>query len=190
MIKFINPALYGAVILFFFLPFLEIRCNGNKLVEASGMSLALNLKMDVPSQGLFGQMADSPDLSALDSSKRKPDVISLSVLIIMVVSGGLWFVKSVSERWVAIIGGSLATVLLALLQIAYRGTFDEKTGGDFGEMFQYVKFTIHFSYGYWLALMACLSLVILNVYLKVQEKRNAYLVPYSPEKEPDILNEV
>lgn len=190
MFKFINPALYGAVILFFFLPFLEIRCNGNKLIEASGMALALNLKMDMPSQGFLGQMADSPDLSALDSSKRKPDVISLSVLIIMVVSAGLWFVKSISERWVAIIGGSLATILLALLQIAYSGKFDEQSGGDFGEMFQYVKFTVHFSYGYWLALMACLSLVILNVYLKIQEKRNAYLVPYSPEKEPDILDEV
>ncbi len=189
MFKFVNPALYGAVVLFFFLPFLEIRCNGSTLVQASGYALALNLKMDMPSQGFMGQMADSPDLSALDSSKRKPDVLSLGVLILMFIGGVLWFVNRKTERWAAIIGGSISTILLALLQLVYSGKLEEKTGGDFGEIFQYVKFTIHFGIGYWLSLLACLGLVVVNVYLKIQERRNAALLPYTPENEPDLLDE-
>jgi hypothetical protein len=58
-------------------------------------------------------------------------------------------------------------------------------------MLGYMRFTLHFVYGYWLALLGCISLLAYNIFNQIQDNRAKVLQVYYPvtkEDSPDIID--
>jgi hypothetical protein len=184
--KLINPGLFAIGILFFFLPFMEIRCNNQPLTEASGFALAFNLKMDVANENLAAYANKSPDMAQLNDKQRRPDVFSLSVLILMALALVLSLVPSMHRYWPAIIASSLSAIILILMQWLVKSKFDEQMSASGGEEFmQYIKISVHFGTGYWLVLFLNAGIALINIVLMRNARRDEVIVPYYPESSSD-----
>jgi hypothetical protein len=197
MRKYINSGLFTVVILLFFLPFMEVRCNNQEVVHASGMAMALNLKFDT-NEDLFGGMGgmmgeDNKMQSALDSNNRKPDVFGLITLFLMIVGVTFQFVPVLQKPWMSAVVAGVAVLSLLLMYIIYTSGWEKKigSGGAGAEMLGYMNFTLHFVYGYWLSLLGCVGLLAYNIFNQVQDKRAKALEVYYPitkEDSPDIID--
>jgi len=197
MRKYINSGLFTVVILLFFLPFMEVRCNNQEVVHASGMAMALNLKFDT-NEDLFGGMGgmmgeDNKMQSALDSNNRKPDVFGLITLFLMIVGIAFQFVPVLQKPWMSAIVAGVAVLSLLLMYVIYTSGWEKKigSGGAGAEMLGYMNFTLHFVYGYWLSLLGCVGLLAYNIFNQVQDKRAKALEIYYPitkEDSPDIID--
>ena len=197
MRKYINSGLFTVVILLFFLPFMEVRCNNQEVVHASGMAMALNLKFDT-NEDLFGGMGgmmgeDNKMQSALDSNNRKPDVFGLITLFLMIVGIAFQFVPVLQKPWMSAIVAGVAVLSLLLMYVIYTSGWEKKigSGGAGAEMLGYMNFTLHFVYGYWLSLLGCVGLLAYNIFNQVQDKRAKALEVYYPitkEDSPDIID--
>jgi hypothetical protein len=197
MRKYINSGLFTVVILLFFLPFMEVRCNNQEVVHASGMAMALNLKFDT-NEDLFGGMGgmmgeDNKMQSALDSNNRKPDVFGLITLFLMIVGIAFQFVPVLQKPWMSAIVAGVAVLSLLLMYVIYTSGWEKKigSGGAGAEMLGYMNFTLHFVYGYWLSLLGCIGLLAYNVFNQIQDKRAKALEVYYPitkDDSPDIID--
>lgn len=190
MHKFVNSGLFVTVILLFFLPFMEIRCNDEAFIHASGMAMAFELPFEVNDSMMSGYMQGNEELNnAMSDSKRKPDVFGLIVLFISVIGVAFQFIPVLNKPWMtSLIGGLALLSLLAMYFFYNKGWEKQMSGGN--EMLRYFKFTLHFVYGYWLALITTLLIFGFNVYRQIQERRNAYIAPYVGEASPDVTDEV
>jgi hypothetical protein len=195
MRKYINSGLFTVVILLFFLPFMEVRCNNQEILHASGMAMALNLKFDT-NEDLFGGMGgmmgeDNKMQSALDSNNRKPDVFGLITLFLMIVGVAFQFVPVLQKPWMSAIVAGVAVLSLLLMYVIYTSGWKDKIGSGGAEMLGYMNFTLHFVYGYWLSLLGCIGLLAYNIFNQIQDKRAKALAVYYPitkEDSPDIID--
>jgi hypothetical protein len=176
---------------------MEVRCNDQEIVHASGMAMALNLKFDT-NEDLFGGMGgmmgeDNKMQSALDSNNRKPDVFGLITLFLMIVGVTFQFVPVLQKPWMSAVVAGVAVLSLLLMYIIYTSGWEKKigSGGAGAEMLGYMNFTLHFVYGYWLSLLGCVGLLAYNIFNQVQDKRAKALEVYYPitkEDSPDIID--
>ncbi|UPT68923.1 MAG: hypothetical protein M0D57_09990 [Sphingobacteriales bacterium JAD_PAG50586_3] len=80
--RFLNPGSFGIVILCFLLPFINIKCNGVKLITLSGVQMATGANINAGDQGMFGKrMMD--ETSTADKTKMMsiPLLVTLIVLV-------------------------------------------------------------------------------------------------------------
>jgi hypothetical protein len=195
MRKYINSGLFTVVILLFFLPFMEVRCNDQEIVHASGMAMALNLKFETNEDlfgGMGGMMKDNNEMqSALDKNNRKPDVFGIITLFLMVIGIAFQFVPSLSKPWISALIGGIALIALLLMYFIYTKGWEDKLNSGGVEMLGYMRFTLHFVYGYWLALLGCIGLLAYNIFNQIQDNRAKALEVYYPitkEDSPDIID--
>jgi hypothetical protein len=195
MRKYINSGLFSVVILLFFLPFMEVRCNNDKIVHATGVAMALNLKFETNSQlgGLGGMMNKNDELqSALDSGKRKPDVFGLITLFLLHVGIIFQFIPVLQKPWMSAILAGVAALSLSLMYFIYTSGWEEKISSIRGaEIGGFMNFTLHFVYGYWLALLGCIGLLAYNIFNQIQDNRAKAIAVYYPvtkDEAPDIID--
>lgn len=195
MRKYINSGLFTVVILLFFLPFMEVRCNDQEIVHASGMAMAFNLKFETNEDlfgGMGGMMKDNNELqSQLDKNNRKPDVFGLITLFLMLLGIAFQFIPSLNKPWMSAVVSGVALLSLFLMHLIYSKAWEEKLSSGGAEMLGYMKFTLHFVYGYWLALLGCIGLLSYNIFNQIQDNRTKALEVYYPitkEDSPDIID--
>lgn len=196
MRKYINSGLFSVVILLFLLPFIEVRCNDQEIVHASGMAMALNLKFETNEDvfgGMGGMMKDNDQMtSALDKQNRKPDVFGIITLFVMLLGIAFQFIPVLQKSWISAVLAGVAILSLLLMYLIYTRGWEKKMNSESGsEMFGYMKFTLHFVYGYWLALLGCIGLFAYNIFNQIQDNRNNRLELYYPvtkEEAPDIID--
>lgn len=195
MRKYINSGLFTVVILLFFLPFMEVRCNDQEIVHASGIAMALNLKFETNEDlfgGMGGMMKDNNELqSQLDKNNRKPDVFGLITLFLMLLGIAFQFIPALNKPWMSAVVSGVALISLLLMYLIYSNAWEKKLNSGGAEMLGYMRFTLHFVYGYWLALLGCISLLAYNIFNQIQDNRAKVLQVYYPvtkEDSPDIID--
>jgi len=121
---------YLVVLLLFFLPFLEIRCNGMKLQTVSGFQLATGFKTD--NRNSMGA-DDMLTKSATKSDSHKPNMYAMAGLALAVLGLILSVVNTRSTAAGGIATGVLGAAALAGLLIDIKKQTRSGLFGDLAE---------------------------------------------------------
>jgi hypothetical protein len=187
---YLNSGLFAFVLIFFFLPFIEIRCNDSALAEMSGIHMATGAKPELNDPSLMDYLKDNPQFSALKNQEAGPDPMTIIAGLSLFAGLVLQIVLRRRRELVAIICALTAFLVLIALQVIMKYQWNKQMAGA-EEMMTYVKFTLNFVIGYWLAVGGSFLLSALNGYYLIAERRDKPLVVFEPDHEsPDTLEEV
>lgn len=191
MFKIINSSLFLALLLCFFLPFIEIKCNDTKLGSMTGFSMMTGGDMELQDMSMMDYLKDNKEFNMLNKQRKDhPDVFSLIAFSLLVIGLILSLVlKSYREQ---------SSIIIALLVLAVLFVFRgfmlyqwNKQMGSQPEMFSYIKLTLNFAIGFWLVIVGCFAISGLNV-SSLLKKRNQMkaLSEFHSEDSPDTLEEL
>jgi lysylphosphatidylglycerol synthetase-like protein (DUF2156 family) len=188
---YINSGLFTVLILFFFLPFIEIKCNDSKLASMSGydMITAGDIKMEDAS--MMEYMKNSEEFSLLDKQRKKQtDIISLAALILIVLGAVLSLVLKKFREETAIIIALVSIIILLIYRGIMLYQWDKQMSSQ-GDMFSYVRITLNFAIGFWLIVIGNSVITALNsFYLFQRRKQKADIIELNDSDSQDILEEV
>jgi lysylphosphatidylglycerol synthetase-like protein (DUF2156 family) len=188
---YINSSLFTVLILFFFLPFLEIKCNDSKLASITGYSLVTSGDMDMEDASMMEYMKNSEEFSLLDKQRKKqPDLFSIAALTLLVLGAVLSLVlKKFREETSIIISLTIICILLIFRAIMLQQW--EKQMGSVPDMLSYVRLTLNFALGFWLLVFGNSILVALNTYYLIQRRKlKSNILELDDNQSQDILEEV
>jgi len=188
---YINSSLFTVLILFFFLPFLEIKCNDSKLASITGYSLVTSGDMDMEDASMMEYMKNSEEFSLLDKQRKKqPDLFSIAALTLLVLGAVLSLVlKKFREETSIIISLTIICILLIFRAIMLQQW--EKQMGSVPDMLSYVRLTLNFAIGFWLLVFGNSILVALNTYYLIQRRKlKSNILELDDNQSQDILEEV
>jgi hypothetical protein len=129
----------AVVVFLFILPFVEIRCNGMKLQNVSGVQLATGFKTEKSGYGDFS--TDALTKTTTNTSRQQPNMYALAALVLAAAGLGLAFVNkrmaAAGGMSVAVLGlAAMVGLMLDIKKQMQHGVFGElgnKTSGDAGE---------------------------------------------------------
>lgn len=188
---YINSGLFTVLIIFFFLPFIEIKCNDSKLASMTGYDLITAGDMKMADASMMEYMKNSEEFSLLDKQRKKqPDIFSLASLILIIVGAVLSLVLKKFREETAII---IALVVIVIL-LVYRGImlhqWDKQMSSQ-PDMFSYVRITLSFALGFWLIVIGNSIITGINTFYLIQRKRQkADIIEIDESDSQDLLEEV
>jgi len=188
---YINSSLFTVLILLFFLPFLEIKCNDSKLASISGYALITAGDMEMEDASMMEYMKNSEEFSLLDKQRKKqPDVFSLATLILLVLGAVLSLaLKKFKEETSVIISITIICILLVFRAIMLDQW--EKQMGSVPDMLSYVRLTLNFALGFWLLVLGNSIIVAVNTYYIIQRRKlKTDIIQLNDDQSQDLLEEV
>lgn len=188
---YINSGFFTVLILFFVLPFLEIKCNESKLGSISGYSLITGGDMKMEDSSMMEYVKNSKDFSLLDQQRKKQtDYFSLTSLILLALGAILSLVlKKFREETSVIISVLVICILLAFRSIMLHEW--EKQMGSVPDMLSYVRITLNFALGFWLIILGSTIIAALNAYYIILKRRmKSDIIKIDDTESQDLLEEV
>jgi hypothetical protein len=150
-VKKLSPAIFGIALICFFLPFVNVSCQGQKVASYTGIQLVTGTTIEEPS--MFGQ-------------KQVREVSGEPLAILAFLSGiaglGLSFLKSKKSAIGPAVVGIVGLISLLLL----KSEMDDDILREGGGMLQ-----IEYTAGFWLTFVLYLSAIGLNAFLFSQSKK-------------------
>jgi ABC-type uncharacterized transport system fused permease/ATPase subunit len=187
---YLNSGFFAAIILFFFLPFIEIKCNESPLVSMSGFDLATAGDFSLADEGMADYLKQSEEFKTLSEKKRHPDPFTIAVLVLSLVGV---VINLLLKKGKEIISVSLAAANAGILLI-FRYIFLtqwDKNMPESSEISGFIKIKAEFTTGFWLAFFASLILIGLNLFFFINYRRDQLVPVYNPENpEPDKQEEL
>jgi type IV secretory pathway VirB2 component (pilin) len=181
---YIKSSLLGACLILFFLPFVEIKCNEENLVNASAMELAFARPLKVNTPAMFDQyLGENSEMNeamnAINSEKRKPDVLLIAYLVCLIAGIALLFAPKPKLQF-----GSVVTIILALLSLigfyfVYKKGWEDNVSGDLGSI-PMVSLSLHFGWALWLSMLLLISFIAVQVAQYLSERKDRQLELYNP----------
>lgn len=196
MLKFISTSLYGALILFLFLPFIQVKCNETILAESSGYQAMTGGKPKFVDSSMESYLSGQEGMVDNLQKQNKANVI-LIVFGLMLLAGLIFSILAKRDVHLGnTVFSSIAIVclLVFLAQIIYGNHEIKKQSAMMQTGFMKIDLGLKMAYGYWLSLITNIILLVLSILWLVQEKRNKKLMlqyEHTPEHEaPDETTEV
>jgi len=152
--KKISPALFGVILVSFFLPFVNISCQSQKLMTLTGVQLATGTTIEQPS--LFGRETKKQEIPA--------EPMAIFSLIAAVVGLGTSFLKTKNSAVAPAASGGIGLVLTLIM----KSKIDDAVLKNGQGIIQ-----VDYEIGFWLVFLLFLSAAILNAYNLYQEKDKA-----------------
>jgi hypothetical protein len=185
-----NSGFFVITILFFLLPFLEIKCKDEPFAHMSGIDLALKKGMTFTNDETTSYMKDSEEFKSLQKNQNKNDpftIISISLLLLAAI---LQLILKKKRELLSIIVSGTVIIVLIIMQITYKIGW-EKQMDEMGSMKTMFPLTLHFGYGYWLTIVFCTALIALNTFFvlnnrKVKRALSANIIHPFPNPEQQI----
>ncbi len=137
MLKNISPAIFGIALLFFLLPWVELSCQGHKVVSVNGFQLATG--------------------TTIERQKTKGEALAVIALLSTIAGLILCFLKHRMKNLILIVVSGLGTIMLLLLRVKLDGDILREGRG----MVQ-----LNYNAGYYLTLLSFLSVIGINAYSK------------------------
>lgn len=163
-----------AAILFFFLPFVEIKCNGSTMARATGFDLAIGNEMKpagtMKSLGDLGNSFSQESSSVTKTNNEKnldPNIFAI-VALGLAVLGFIIMLVGKSSKLTGVLGVLGIIAMIALI-------FDVKSQVKDQQMrdiqMQEIKITVDLAAGYFLTMIAFIAVAIIGLRKKkaVQE---------------------
>lgn len=150
MTKKLSPAIFGIALICFFLPWVNVSCQGQRVMSFSGIQLVTGTTIEEPR--MFG-----------GKQKRKIKGEPLAVLTFLSVIAGLAlsFLKNRKGTIGAIASGCAGAILLLLLKSKLNSDIQKETAG----MLQ-----LNYDVGFYLTLILFIAVAGINAYSIIQTK--------------------
>jgi hypothetical protein len=183
---YIKSSLLGACLILFFLPFVEIKCNEENLVNASAMELAFArpLKLNTPSmfEQYIGESSEmSEAMNAINSDKRKPDVLLIAYLICLVAGFALMFVPKPKLQAGSTVASLLALFSLIGFYLVYKKGWEDNVSGEIGA-FPMINLSLHFGWALWLSMFILVAIIAIQVMTYLSHRKDRQLEIYNPDE--------
>lgn len=170
--KIISPALFGFIIICFFLPWVNISCQNYKIASISGMQFVTGTKLEDPQifQQQFG-MQNFPKKSSKNEGIN-PQLYVILALVCVIAGLVLSFVKGKIGSITTIIAGSLGFIFVLLQKFKLDDELVRKSQG---------LIQIDYLLGFYLTLILFLSTIAVNIYALTQSEESLALPKKTPE---------
>jgi uncharacterized membrane protein AbrB (regulator of aidB expression) len=150
--KKFSPAIFVVIIICFFLPFINVSCQGQKVATFTGIQLVTGTTIEQPS--MFGEEEQA--------EKVEGEPLAILVLVSAVVGFCLSFLKNRKSAIAPAITGVAGLILLLLLKSKLDNDILRQGQG----MLQ-----VECRVGFWLTLLLFLFAVGLNAFVFLQRKK-------------------
>ncbi|HQU55965.1 MAG: hypothetical protein R2796_02305 [Chitinophagaceae bacterium] len=157
------------VVLLFFLPFIDIKCNGTSLQTVNGIQLATGFKMKNNSSGnsMMNQlktksMDETITKSTTKSDKKDPNLFAMIALGLGVIGIALSFAKGKTAMAAAVATGVAgAAAMIGLFIDIKKNVKTSMPGSDVGDlgdtMTKGLRITVDFTPWFYIAVLAFLT---------------------------------
>lgn len=181
--RLFTPLSYLAIIVFFFFPFINIKCNQRNLEKVKGVELATGMRIGnhhTDSSSFYLAQLDSLAAGIGDSEESKglaPDDeidrnnFATGALILAICGFVLSFLIQWRREMVQGIIGLAGLLFLMLLRIQLDQSIQEQSSPGKGTIFN-VKLTVEYLPAYWLAMVCFLFIAAINIFSYIEQARN------------------
>lgn len=161
MKRFLNSGMFGVAVLCFFLPFMNIKCNGAKIMTLSGVQMATGANVNPGGGGMFDGAMRNSDTSKSHDAFQVLLLIALIVFFAGCVTTLALTLKNKPQQQQSklSIGFSAAALLCLLFEVVAMTSklSDVKGGSDM------MNISWHFDIGYWFVTLIAIGLIVYNV---------------------------
>jgi len=190
-----NSGIFIITILFFFLPFLEIKCKNEPFAVMSGFDLALKHGMAFSNEETTDYMKDNEEFKALQKNQNRHDPFTIICILTLLTAAFFQLFLKQKREVFAIVFSGIVAVTLVIMQFTFKIGWDKQMD-EMGPMKSMFPLTLGFGAGYWLSLITCVLLLFLNVFFIIydnkslkQSERNGIL-PETDFDEPDFKQQL
>jgi hypothetical protein len=162
MLRKLSPASYVLALLAFFLPFLQVSCNNQKLVSLTGFQLVTGTQIQEPASGMFG--------GPVKTHRVGPVLAAVVAFVAGVLGLALSFVKGRPPAIASAVCAGASVICLLILP--------SQTGGAEARQQSMGMLQVEAEIGYYLAI---LFLAVAGVCVAVGEFAQTALSPPRPE---------
>jgi hypothetical protein len=166
-----NSGIFLIIILFFFLPFLEIKCKNEPFAVMSGFDLALKNGMAFSNEETTDYMKDNEEFKALQKTQNRHDPFTIVSIITLFTAALIQLFVKRTRELLAIVFSSIVVLMLVIMQFAFKIGWNKQMD-DLGPMKNMFPLTLGFGSGYWLSLITCILLLLLNVFFIIYDKKS------------------
>ena len=145
-VKKITPAVYGILIICFFMPFLEVSCSGEKIMTFTGIQMVTGTTMKEPS--MFGEKTKS--------KKMEPEPLAIITFCCVIAALLFSFIKNRKSAILPAICSGIAIITLLILKLKIDNEVLKEGEGII---------QIGYAYGFWIILVMLLFGAMLNGYV-------------------------
>lgn len=148
-VKKFSPAFYGAIILLFFMPFVNLSCGGQTIMSITGFQLITGT--EVNASGVFGGELNTTNEASTEQKKEvESQPLAVFAFVAALVGLILSFLKIRFISLVNIVVSITGAVLLLLLKINLDGDADLNISGQ-------NVITLDYQFAYWLSIILFLA---------------------------------
>ena len=144
-VKKFSPAFYGAIVILFFLPFVNLSCGGQTIMSVTGFQLITGT--EVNPTGMFGgEMNSSDELSTDQKKEIESQPLALFAFIAALLGLIISFFKMRIPALINIVVSVAGVVFLLLLKVNLDGNPDLNVSGQ-------NVITLDYQFAYWLSII-------------------------------------
>ncbi|MEX1188996.1 MAG: hypothetical protein WED33_07040 [Bacteroidia bacterium] len=188
---YINSGLFAALLLCFFLPFLEIKCNDTSLGSMTGYSLMTAGEMNLKDASMMDYLKDNEEFNLLNNERKKhPDFFTIIAAVLLFAGAVLSLALKKYREQMAIIIAALTLTLMIVFRAMMLYQWDKQVGSQ-PEMLSFIKLSINFAIGYWLVVIGNAIIGGLNGYYLFKKKKvQENITEFHTKQSPDTLEEL
>jgi hypothetical protein len=173
----------AACLILFFLPFVEIKCNEEPLIEASAMQLAFARPLKINTPDMFDQyLGESAEMKeamrAINSEDRKPDVFLLAYLLFILAGVGFLFIRTPKMKHGTTIAALFALFALISFYFVYKKGWESKVSDSFE--IPMINISLHFGWALWMSMTLLVLLIAFNIGTHISNGKDRALEIYDP----------
>ncbi len=158
-----SAGIFVVAALSFLLPFVAASCNGQKVIQLTGLELVTGTRVQAPSSYGYGYTTHR-DVA--------PEPLAVLAIVVTLAGIALGFVKGGPGSILSAISGAVAFISLLLLQSKLNSDA-AREGGNI--------FKIDYLTGFWIALVLLAIATVLNLYLLANKRKVI-------EPKPEVLS--
>jgi hypothetical protein len=144
-LKKFSPAFYGAIVILFFLPFVNLSCGGQTIMSVTGFQLITGTEINPT--GMFGGEMNSSDELKTDQKKEiESQPLALFAFVAAIIGLIISFFKMRIPALINIVVSISGVVFLLLLKVSLDGNPDLNVSGQ-------NVITLDYQFAYWLSII-------------------------------------
>ncbi len=151
--KKFSPAVFGFALLCFFLPFVSVSCQRQKVISFTGIQLVMGTTIEQP------QMFGPRQVERVD-----PEPLAILAFLAGLAGLGVSFLKDKKTALAPALIGGVGAVCLFSLKLKFDSDIQRQAAGIL---------QVDYDIGFWLVLLMYLAAVALNVSIFVQNRKES-----------------
>lgn len=137
----------------------------------SGFDLALKNGMAFSNEETTDYMKDNEEFKALQKTQNRHDPFTIVSIITLFTAALIQLFVKRTRELLAIVFSSIVVLTLVIMQFAFKIGWNKQMD-DLGPMKNMFPLTLGFGSGYWLSLITCILLLLLNVFFIIYDKKS------------------